>query len=410
MFGNSQKDTKLYDILGVSSGADADTIKKSYRKKALKYHPDRNKDNKEEAEKKFKELSHAYEILSDADKRSTYDSFGLDAVNNSANMGGGNPFDMFSNIFSQSNGFENMFNMGSGRTSQGKSRSRKSKNIKKILDINLEDIFCKKSLNINFEKTIICKSCNGSGAKDPSCIKICKTCDGTGVIISIKTFGPGMISQSQTTCNVCRGMGKNITIKCEKCRGTKYDVVKRKVNIKLDHSNEHGDKLVIPGEAHEDVDSDKCGDLLLQLNVREHNQFTRRGNNLFMNKKISLSEALCGCDIAFNHMDGRKILVNTGDIINPKTKKKIVGEGLNNGDLIIEFDISFPKVLSKERKEYLSKILPGGSKQIKEYSNYELKILENCDDKFEKTNYKLDDEEEFVQECEDEVPVNCAQQ
>ena len=95
------------------SGADADTIKKSYRKKALKYHPDRNKDNKEEA-KKFKELSHAYEILSDADKRSdAYDSFGLDAVNNSANMGGGNPFDMFSNIFSQSNGFENMFNMGS---------------------------------------------------------------------------------------------------------------------------------------------------------------------------------------------------------------------------------------------------------------------------------------------------------
>ena len=407
MFGTSQKDTKLYDILGVSTNADADTIKKSYRKKALKYHPDRNKDNKEESEKKFKELSHAYEILSDKDKRSTYDSFGLDAVNNSANMGGGNPFDMFSNIFSQSNGFENMFNMGSNR--QSSTRKRKSKNILKTLDINLEDIFCKKSLNINFEKTIICKQCEGTGAKDKSCIKICKTCDGTGVIISIKTFGPGMISQSQTTCNVCRGLGKNITVKCEKCRGTKYDVTKRKINIKLDHSNEHGDKLVIPGEAHEDVDCDGCGDLLLQLNVRHHNIFTRKENNLYMKRKITLSEALCGCDIAFTHLDNRKIIVNTGDIINPETKKKIVGEGLNNGDLVIEFDITFPKVLSKERKEYISKLLPGGNKQTKDFSNYEVKFLENFDEvKYKKTNYKLDEEE--VVENEDEVPINCAQQ
>ena len=263
--------------------------------------------------------------------------------------------------------------------------------------------------SINFEKTIICKQCEGTGAKDKSCIKICKTCDGTGVIISIKTFGPGMISQSQTTCNVCRGLGKNITVKCEKCRGTKYDVTKRKINIKLDHSNEHGDKLVIPGEAHEDVDCDGCGDLLLQLNVRHHNIFTRKENNLYMKRKITLSEALCGCDIAFTHMDNRKIIVNTGDIINPETKKKIVGEGLNNGDLVIEFDITFPKVLSKERKEYISKLLPGGNKQTKDFSNYEVKFLENFDEvKYQKTNYKLDEEE--VVENEDEVPINCAQQ
>jgi DnaJ homolog subfamily A member 2 len=405
MFGNSKTDTKLYDILGVSKSADSETIKKSYRKKALKYHPDRNKDNKEISEKKFKELSHAYEILSDKDKRSTYDNFGLDAVNNNGGMSGGNPFDMFSNIFSQSNGFENMFNMSNNSSR----RTRKSKNVMKTLDINLEDIYCKKSLNINFEKTVKCKKCEGTGAKDSSCIKICKTCDGTGVIISIKSFGPGMISQSQTTCNVCRGLGKNITIKCETCNGTKYDVIKRKINIKLDHSNEHGDKLVIPGEAHENVDCDECGDLLLQLNVREHNLFTRKGNNLFLKKRITLSDALCGCDIAFNHMDNRKILVNIGDIINPNTKKKILGEGFNNGDLIIQFDINFPKVLSKERKEYISKLLPGNSKQNKDYSNYEIKLVENCgEDIFEKTNYKLDDEENSLNE--DEVPINCAQQ
>jgi DnaJ homolog subfamily A member 2 len=409
MFGGSSGDSKLYDVLGVSKDANADTIKKSYRKKALKYHPDRNKDNKEHSEKKFKELSHAYEILSDKDKRSTYDNFGMDAVNNSANMGGANPFDMFSNIFSQSNGFENMFNMSSNAPPR---RKRKGKNLLKNLDINLEDIYCKKSLNINFEKTIICKKCDGTGAKDPSCIKICKTCDGSGVIISIKTFGPGMISQSHTTCNVCKGMGKNITAKCEKCRGTIYDVVKRKINIKLDHSNENGDKLVIPGEAHENIDSDGCGDLLLQLNVKSHPVFTRKGNNLYMTKKISLSDALCGCDIEITHLDNRKILVKTGDVINPKSKKRIRGEGLNNGDLIIEFDISFPQVLTKERKEYISKILPGGSKEIKDFSNYEIKMIEdyyNDNDKYEKTEYKLNDDQDNTN-IEDEVPINCAQQ
>ena len=184
------------------------------------------------------------------------------------------------------------------------------------------------------------------------------------------------------------------------------------INIKLDHSNENGDKLVIPGEAHENIDSDGCGDLLLQLNVKSHPVFTRKGNNLYMTKKISLSDALCGCDIEITHLDNRKILVKTGDVINPKSKKRIRGEGLNNGDLIIEFDISFPQVLTKERKEYISKILPGGSKEIKDFSNYEIKMIEdyyNDNDKYEKTEYKLNDDQDNTN-IEDEVPINCAQQ
>ena len=405
MFQNGGNDTKLYDVLGVSKDADESTIKKSYRKKALKYHPDRNKDNKEAAETKFKEISHAYEILSDKDKRATYDSFGLDAVNNSGAGGGGNPFDMFSNIFNQSNGFENVFNMGS-RTS---SKRRKSENVVKTLDINLEDIYCKKSFNINFEKTIICKKCKGTGAKDSSCIKICSKCDGSGRIINIQTFGPGMISQSQTTCNACGGIGKSITTKCSACQGSKYEVTKRKINIKLDHSNRDGDKLLIPGEAHENVDCVSCGDLVLKLHVRKHSVFRRRGNNLLFTKKINLVEALCGCDIAFTHLDSRKILVKTGDVINTISRKKIKGEGFEGGDMIIDFEINFPKVLSKERKEYLTKLLPG-YKTAKNYDNYEIKLIESCEE-MDKSEYKLyEDQEDYGAGINDEQPVNCAQQ
>ena len=410
MFNNSDQQD-LYKVLGISKNASEDEIKKSYRKLALKYHPDRNRNNKEEAEKKFKEISKAYEILSDKSKRSTYDNFGFEAVN-SGNMGGpgDNPFDLFGNIFSQSNGFENMFNMGA-RTQRNSNRSRSSPNILKKLDINLEDIYIKRELNIAFDKTIICKKCKGTGAKSSSSVKICNNCDGSGVQISIKTFGPGMISQSQTTCNVCNGKGKIVKEKCINCRGSKYDVSKKKINIKLKHSNVHGDKLYINGEAHENIDCDRCGDLILELNVKDHKEYKRKGNNLYTRKTINLVDALCGCELTFLHLDNRKLLVKTGDIISPTSSKKIEGEGFDGGDMIIEFDIIFPKSLSKERKEYISKLLPIQKKTQINYDDYQLKMIENCNEKYDdieenkkqNTNMYDDDDDE-------EGNIGCAQQ
>jgi DnaJ homolog subfamily A member 2 len=401
MFNNNDKD--LYKILEVSKDADEATIKKSYRKMALKYHPDRNKENKEESEKKFKEISKAYEVLSDSNKRKTYDNFGLDAVNNGG-VGGENPFDLFGNIFSQSNGFDNMFNMGAhSRTRKNKPRS--SPNILKNLDLTLEDVYCERKFNINFDKTIKCRQCNGSGAKDSSCIKICKNCDGSGITISIKTFGPGMISQSQTTCNICKGIGKKITTKCEKCKGSKYESIKKRINVKLEHDNKNRDKLVIQGEAHEDVDCDITGNLILELNIKEHKDFTRVGNDLFITKSINLVDALCGFDLTIVHLDNRKFLVKTGDIISPKTMKKINGEGFNGGDLVISFEIIFPKTLSKERKEYISKLLPINKKPDVNYEGYELKMLENYEKNFE-DNYTPNMEENDKEEAN----IGCATQ
>jgi DnaJ family protein A protein 2 len=411
MFNNNNSNQPdLYKVLSVSKSASEDEIKKSYRKLALKFHPDRNRDNKEEAEKKFKDISKAYEILSDKSKRNTYDNFGFDAVN-SGNMGGpgDNPFDLFGNIFSQSNGFENMFNMGA-RTQRKTNRKMSSPNILKKIDVNLEDIYTKRELNIVFDKTVICKNCKGSGAKDSSCIKICNSCDGSGVKISIKTFGPGMISQSQTTCNHCNGKGKIIEEKCSNCKGRKYDIFKKKININLKHSNVHGGKIHIKGEAHEDINCDICGDLILELNVRKHKDFKRKGNNLYIKKTINLVDALCGCELTFLHLDNRKLLVKTGDIITPTSSKKISGEGFENGDIIIDFDIIFPKTLSNERKEYISKLLPIQNKANISYDDYELKIIDNCNEKYDDINKEDEENQNIFEDHEQEGNIGCTQQ
>lgn len=403
----NEDETDLYKILGVSKDADDITIKKNYRKLALKFHPDRNKENKEESEQKFKKISKAYEVLSDDNKRKTYDNFGLDAVNNSGSMGG-NPFDLFGNIFSQSNGFESMFNMGSS-SRPNRNRNKSSPNILKKLDITLEDIYNKRKLTINFDKIIKCQQCEGSGAKDKSCIKICNNCEGSGITISIKQFGPGMISQSQTTCSLCHGIGKHITIKCLKCNGGRYETKKRKLNISLTHNTKNKDNIIIPGESNENINYDSVGDLILELNVIDHKNFKRVGDDLLITKSINLVDALCGFDLTITHLDNRKLLVKTGDIINPKTIKKISNEGFNGGDLIIHFDILFPSMLSKERKEYISKLLQINNNKKINYNEYEIKILEDYDNTFQE--YEVDNNNENdVTDDNDESNIGCATQ
>ena len=180
-----------------------------------------------------------------------------------------------------------------------------------------------------------------------------------------------------------------------------------KINYKkIEHGN-NNDKLIIKGEAHEDVDCEITGDLILKLNVKEHKEFRRQGNDLFITKQINLVDALCGFDLTITHLDNRKMLVKTGDIISPKTMKKINGEGFNNGDLVIDFEIVFPKTLSRERKEYISKLLPVNKKQDTNYDGYELKMLENYEKKFEQS-YKTNNNDNL--EDNEDANIGCATQ
>jgi DnaJ-class molecular chaperone len=410
---NSKKDTKLYDVLEVSPNANEQDIKKSYRKLALKYHPDRNPDNKTESENKFKEISAAYDILSDKEKRNNYDKFGLEAVKN---MGGPNinPFDIFSSMFgneskSQSSGgmggmggmFGNMF----GRNES----SVRVKNRLESVSLKLDDIYNETLFNVNLKKKCICTDCNGSGGLYKSSIIICNGCDGHGHISKVVQIGPGMISQSTSQCYKCNGMGKSIKPNeiCNKCNGNKYINKDTNIKIELNKTIQTGSKIVVKNGGDETIGSNIVGDLILEIVVEDHPLFSREKNNLIMKKKILLSESLCNVEFIVKHMDNRQILVSLTKVIYPGMKQKILGEGMDsNSDLIIEFDIVFPNKLSEQRKTYLKKLLPINTIEINKVNAIESIVV----DYNESTNFNSDSDGEDDNNNSGENVVNCAQQ
>lgn len=395
-FPKSQDDS-LYKTLGVNRNSSETEIKKAYRKLALIHHPDRNPDNKEEAESKFKEISFAYEILSDNDKRTLYNEMGLEGVKNNQSMPGGNPFDMFSNIFNDMNG-----PFSRPRKTKGKNRIEK-------LNVCLEDLYSNKEININLNKSVTCSKCDGRGGMYSSSMINCKKCDGKGSIIEIRTFGPGMISQSSRQCFECLGKGKKIKEgeKCSECKGTKLVNIKKKIKTSLRSNMANGEKIVIPEEANHIIGVDVQGDLIIVVEEKPHHTFKRVKNDLYLEKKINLIEALCGLEFVIEHLDGRKLFVKTVETIQPNTKKCIKNEGMNSqGNLIIEFIVVFPNRISDERKEYLQKIIPHSKKEsIDNYDDYEIKLLSD----YVEQNQPSHSDNEAFPEMDDNV-IGCQQQ
>jgi DnaJ homolog subfamily A member 2 len=429
-FDSGKKDTKLYDTLGVKQEASETEIKKSYRKLALKYHPDRNKDNKEECEAKFKEISSAYEILSDSEKRSNYDKFGLDAVKN---MGGPNinPFDIFSSMFGAGGmggmgpggmggmfsgmgggGMEGMGNMFSGMGGSRRREPVRVKNRVEKIKVSLQDVYNEKSYTINYKKKCICDSCDGSGGMYKSSILSCSSCDGTGRITKVVQIGPGMISQSTTQCNECNGLGKSIKKGeiCKTCDGEKYIRKSVSVTLELNKSIKSGSKIVVNNGGDEVIGTKQVGDLIFDITVEDHHVFTRNNNELHIKKDLLLTEALCGCEFIVEHMDGRKLIIETNKIIVPNMKQRIVGEGMDsNSDLIVEFNIVFPNTLSAQRKEYLMKILPVTTEKLDKTNTVDTILVD--DDSQTNTSTQYNQHNDHFEEMDDGPQVvNCAQQ
>jgi len=368
------KDSKFYDLLGVARDANDTDIKKQYRKLAMQYHPDKNPGNPEAAEK-FKEISTAYEILSDAEKRDVYDKYGEEGLRE----GGGPGFsadDIFSQFFG--GGF-----FGGGQQRRGGGRqTRKGEDLVHPLKVSLEDLYKGKTTKLSLQKHVLCGDCAGKGSKNPNAVQKCSTCRGQGVKVTLRQIAPGMVQQLQQTCPDCRGEGQVIKDKdrCTKCQGQKIIQEKKVLDVHIDKGMKAGQKIVFAGEGDQAPDI-VPGDIIVTLQQKDHNLFKRDGSDLLMEHALTLSEALCGFQFHITHLDGRVLRVKSaaGEVVTPGDIKSIDGEGMptykrpfEKGRLIIRFTVQFPKTLTNDAVKLLEKALPKPQQKKNEHKDAEV--------------------------------------
>jgi len=353
------KDNKFYDLLGVPRDASENDIRKQYRKMAMQYHPDKNPNNPEALEK-FKEISHAYEVLSDTDKREIYNQYGEEGLKE----GGGGGFsaeDIFSQFFG--GGF-----FGGGARRGGRPQQRKGEDFTHPYKVTLEELYKGKTSKLAQHKNVLCGDCHGKGTKSANAVKKCESCRGQGIKVTLRQIAPGMVQQLQQTCPDCRGEGEVIREKdrCVKCHGSKITQEKKVLEVYIDRGMRHGQKIVFSGEGDQAPDV-VPGDVIVILQQKEHAFFKRDGDDLYMEHQLSLQEALCGYELRVSHLDGRQLrFVSTpGEVVTPGDIKCIMNEGMpiykrpyEKGRLIIKFSVIFPKTLDPAIVTTISKALP----------------------------------------------------
>ena len=341
-----------YEILGTNKSASAEEIKKAYRKSALKYHPDKNKGNKE-AEAKFKEASEAYHILSDKERKTNYDQFGHAAFENSGGRGGFSNFD-FSNSFSDI--FEDFFE-GFGESQsrrRGRSTDFRGADLRYDLSISLEDSFNGKKQEINFSSSDKCEVCNGSGAEPGSKPISCSTCGGQGQVRSSQGF-----FTIQQTCPQCAGSGEQISNHCRGCRGMGKKQTKKKISTTIPKGVDDGTRIRLSGKGEAGIRGGGNGDLYIFMSIKPHSIFKRSEENLFFEFPISLADAALGTTIEVPTIDGGKAKVKIPSGTQNGKQFRLKGKGMpmmknrNYGDLYIQATTEVPVSLNKEQKNLL---------------------------------------------------------
>ncbi|KAI1790702.1 hypothetical protein LXA43DRAFT_1014638 [Ganoderma leucocontextum] len=346
------KETKFYDLLEVSPDASDSDLKKAYRKKALRLHPDKGGDPE-----LFKEVTHAYEVLSDSQKRSIYDARGESGLNDSGGMGGMDPQDLFSSLFGGG------FFPGGGPSRP--SGPRRTKDLVHRVNVTLEDLYKGKTTKLALTRNVVCVKCNGKGGKEGA-VRPCGPCNGRGIRVTLRQMGP-MIQQLQQPCDECNGAGEIINHKdrCKTCNGRKVVSEKKMLEVHIDKGMRGGQTITFRGESDQ-APGVTPGDVIIVIEEKPHEKFRRQENDLFYDQEVDLLTALAGGQFAIKHLDDRALIVNIapGEVLKHDDLKVIRNQGMPSqrhhepGDLFVKLSVKFPDHLSPDVIPHLEQALP----------------------------------------------------
>lgn len=365
----------------------------------MQHHPDKvAEDQREAADIKFKEVSQAYEILSDENKRHLYDTHGMAAFDGSRGPGGmGGPEVDLEDILAQ------MFGMGGGGGGMppgfggpggpgGPRRPRRGADEEQHYQVTLEELYKGKTVKFASTKNVICSHCKGTGGKEKTKPKTCERCQGKGATVGLRSVGPGLVTQEQVLCDACSGTGSIYREKdrCKKCKGKRTTSEKKVLEIYIPRGAMQGERIVLEGEADQ-VPDQTPGDIVFTLVEEEHEIFQRRGHDLSAELKITLAEALCGFSrVVLKHLDGRGIHLKhpQGKVLKPGQILKVTGEGMPHkksdakGDLYLVVDIEFPEngwMKDDSSVASLQKLLPEAAPAIVATEIDEVEFEEDAD-------------------------------
>jgi len=353
MAKGNQRD--YYEVLGVTRTAAIEEIKSAYRKSALKWHPDRNPENKSEAEVKFRECTEAYSVLSDAQKRQLYDTYGHAGL---SGQGGGQGFDHtvfqdFHDIFGDFFGFEDLFG-GGGR--RGRGRTQRGSDLRYDMSLTFEEASAGVTTKIKLPRQEYCEACNGTGAKKGTGVQACQTCAGRGQL----AYQQGFFTISRT-CPGCQGAGQIVKERCVECRGQGRLEREKTIELRIPPGVDTGTRLRVSGEGEPGPNGGPAGDLYVVLEVKEHAFFERRGADLYCTIPLGIAQATLGTELQVPGLNGEEKLkipegTQGGAVFRIKGKGLADPRGGGKGDLYYHVRVMTPTKLTRDQRKLIEQL------------------------------------------------------